>query len=60
MAAYMVKTKPQTFTMDSETIEKLNALAQSTGLKKSTLVTMLIKDCTTEKICNVMSAKVKC
>ena len=56
----MVKTKPQTFTMDAETIEKLNALAQSTGLKKSTLVTMLIKECSTEKICNVMSAKVKC
>lgn len=56
----MVKTKPQTFTMNAETIEKLNSLAQATGLKKSTLVTMLINDCSTEKICSVMSAKVKC
>lgn len=56
----MVKTKPQTFTMDAETIEKLNSLAQATGLKKSTLVTMLIKDCTPEKLCSTISAKVKC
>ena len=53
----MSKSKPQTFTMNETTIEKLNQLASATGLKKSTLVQMLINDCTAEKICQSISSK---
>lgn len=54
----MANSKPQTFTMDDETIAKLNKLSSATGLKKSTLVQMLIKDCTPEKIAKTITAKV--
>ena len=53
------RSKPQTFTMDEESIKMLNNLSGSTGLKKSTVIQMLIKNTTPDKIAKIMTAKVK-
>lgn len=53
------RSKPQTFTMDEESIKMLNNLSGSTGLKKSTVIQMLIKNTTPDKMAKIMTTKVK-
>ena len=54
----MVNTKTKTYTMSNKALEKLDALSDATGLKKSTILTMLVEDCKTDDLMKLLAKRV--
>ena len=50
----MTNTKAQTYTLSYEAIEKLTKLSKQTGLKKSTILTLLVNTCDADRLMEAM------
>ena len=54
----MVNTKTKTYTMSNKALEKLDSLSEATGLKKSTILTLLVEYCEADDLMKLLTKKV--